>query len=80
MKNLFKILLFTIIVMFVAGCIESNKTPGAAKPINLVKMSGQEMVQRLGTGEIAGFIMWEPYPAIAVTKGYGKNFIFSGKL
>ena len=38
------------------------------------------MIQRLGTGEIAGFIMWEPYPAIAVTKGYGKNLIFSGKI
>jgi NitT/TauT family transport system substrate-binding protein len=80
MKNSMKILFVVIITIFIAGCIESKKTPEVSEPINLVKMSGQEMVQRLGTGEIAGFIMWEPYPAIAVTKGYGKNLIFSGKI
>lgn len=80
MKNLMKILFLIIIAIFVAGCLESEKTPQVSEPINLVKMSGQEMVQRLGTGEIAGFIMWEPYPAIAVTKGYGKNLIFSGNI
>ncbi|MFZ3384086.1 MAG: ABC transporter substrate-binding protein [Candidatus Methanoperedens sp.] len=80
MKNLMKILFLIIIAIFVAGCLESEKTPQISKPINLVKMSGQEMIQRLGTGEIEGFIMWEPYPAIAVTKGYGKNLIFSGKI
>lgn len=80
MKNLIKILVFAIIIMLAAVYIENNKTPGASEPINLVKMSGQEMVQRLGTGEIAGFIMWEPYPAIAVTKGYGKDLVFSGKI
>jgi NitT/TauT family transport system substrate-binding protein len=79
MKRSLNILLVVIITIFVAGCLES-KTPETAEPINLVKMSGQEMVQRLGTGEIAGFIMWEPYPAIAVTKGYGKTLILSGKI
>lgn len=78
MKNSRKILFVIILAIFVSGCLEGKKTP--SEPINLVKMSGQEMIQRLGTGEIAGFIMWEPYPAIAVTKGYGKNFIFSGKI
>jgi len=38
------------------------------------------MIQKLGTGDIAGFIMWEPYPAIAVTKGFGKNLILSGNI
>jgi len=64
--------------IFISGCLEGKKAP--EEPINLVRMTGQEMVQRLGTGEIAGFIMWEPYPAIAVTKGYGKNLIYSGKI
>jgi NitT/TauT family transport system substrate-binding protein len=80
MKNLMKILFVVIIAIVVAGCLESNKTPQVSEPINLVKMSGQEMIQRLGTGEIAGFIMWEPYPAIAVTKGDGKYLILSGKI
>ncbi|MFA4934644.1 MAG: ABC transporter substrate-binding protein [Candidatus Methanoperedens sp.] len=81
MKVLLKILLFVILSLFIAGCLETaEKTRDASEPINLVKMSGQDMVQRLGAGEIAGFIMWEPYPAIAVTKGYGKNLFFSGKI
>ena len=80
MKNLMKILFVVIIAIFIAGCLESKKTPEVSEPINLVKMSGQEMIQRLGTGEIAGFIMWEPYPAIAVTKGDGKYLVLSGKI
>ncbi len=80
MKNSRKILFVIILAIFISGCLEGKKTPEVSEPINLVKMSGQEMIQRLGTGEISGFIMWEPYPAIAVTKGYGKNFIFSGKI
>lgn len=83
MKNSMKILfvvILSIFTIFLAGCIESTKPPETSAPINLVKMSGQEMIQKLGTGEIAGFIMWEPYPAIAVTKGLGKNLILSGAI
>lgn len=80
MKKSLYIVLIIIVGILAGGCLESKKTPEEGAPINLVKMTGQEMIQRLGTGEIAGFIMWEPYPAIAVTKGYGKNLIYSGKI
>ncbi|MBU4340813.1 MAG: ABC transporter substrate-binding protein, partial [Euryarchaeota archaeon] len=70
MKTLAKIILVVIVTALVAGCVDENKTPD--QPINLVKMGGQDMIQRLGAGEISGFIGWEPYPAIAITKGYGK--------
>lgn len=83
MKNSMKLLsivIFLIFAVFVAGCLQSKQTPESSAPINLVKMSGQEMIQKLGTGDIAGFIMWEPYPAIAVTKRLGKNLILSGKI
>jgi len=85
MKNPLKILLFVGLIILISGCLESkeNKTLTQAEnaiPINLVKMSGQDMIQRLGTGEISGFIMWEPYPAIAITKGYGKPLVYSGKI
>jgi NitT/TauT family transport system substrate-binding protein len=83
MKNSIKMLstvIFVIFAIFLAGCIDNKKAPETTAPINLVKMSGQEMIQKLGTGDIAGFIMWEPYPAIAVTKGFGKNLILSGKI
>jgi len=79
MKNSLKLLLVAILAISIAGCLESKKTE-VSEPVNLVKMSGQDMVQRLGTGEIAGFIMWEPYPAIAITKGYGKPLLYSGKI
>jgi NitT/TauT family transport system substrate-binding protein len=80
MKNSLKILLIVASIMLVSGCLESKKAPEVSEPINLVRMSGQDMVQRLGTGEISGFIMWEPYPAIAVEKGDGKALLYSGKI
>lgn len=83
MKNSMKILfvaIFVIFTIFVAGCLQSKETTVVSEPINLVKMSGTEMIQKLGTGDISGFIMWEPYPAIAVTKGLGKYLILSGAI
>ena len=77
MKTPWKILLVVLLAALAAGCLENKKTAEVGEPINLVRMSGQDMVQRLGTGDIAGFIMWEPYPAIAITKGYGKPLIYS---
>ncbi|VVB86587.1 NMT1-like family protein [uncultured archaeon] len=78
MNNISKTLIVVIVTALFAGCIEQQKTPD--QPINLVKMSGQDMIQRLGTGEIAGFIGWEPYPAIAITKGYGKPLFYSADI
>lgn len=77
MRASLKILVVIGLSILIAGCLESSKPPEATEPVNLVKMSGQDMVQRLSTGEIAGFIMWEPYPALAVTKGYGKPLLYS---
>ncbi len=65
------------VIILAAGCLEEKK-PEDGEPISLVRMSGQDMVQRLGTGDIAGFIGWEPWPAIAITKGYGKPLLYSG--
>ena len=80
MNNLYKILLVVILTALIAGCVETKKTPEVSEPINLVKMGGQDMIQRLGTGEIAGFIYWEPFPSMAITKGYGKPLLYSGDI
>ncbi len=80
MRNSLKILFAVGLIITIAGCLESNKAPETSVPVNLVKMSGQDMVQRLATGEIAGFIMWEPYPSIAITSGYGKPLTYSGNI
>ncbi len=79
MKNPMKFLIAVSLIILLAGCLES-KQEKASQPVNLVKMSGQDMIQRLASGDIAGFIMWEPYPAIAVTKGIGRPLIYSGKI
>ncbi|HIH43926.1 MAG TPA: ABC transporter substrate-binding protein [Candidatus Methanoperedenaceae archaeon] len=87
MGDILKITVLVIAVLvFASGCTETTEqgpkptaTP-SREPINLVKMSGQDMIQRLGTGEIAGFIGWEPYPSEAIVKGYGKPLIYSGDI
>jgi NitT/TauT family transport system substrate-binding protein len=79
MKILFVIIL-AIFTIFVAGCLQNKQTPESSAPINLVKMSGQDMIQRLGTGEIAGFMGWPPYSEIAIKKGYGKTIITSADI
>ncbi len=79
MKNPIKLLIVLSLIIIIAGCLE-NKPAEEIPPVNLVKMTGQEMIQRLGSGDIAGFIMWEPYPAIAATKGIGKPLYYSGKI
>lgn len=78
MKN--SILLVVSLVILITGCLEGKKAPEVSEPINLVKMTGPDMLQRLKTGEISGFIMWEPYPAIAISKGSGKPLIYSGEI
>ncbi|MDY6964554.1 MAG: ABC transporter substrate-binding protein [Halobacteriota archaeon] len=54
--------------------------PEPQEPVKLVRMGGQDMVQRLGTGDIAGFIGWEPYNAEAVVEGNGKILMNSSEI
>jgi NitT/TauT family transport system substrate-binding protein len=80
MNKSLKILLLVFAALLVAGCLQATeKVPGEEdKPVNLVRMGGQDMIQRLSTGEIAGFVGWEPWPSIAITDGYGKALLDSG--
>ncbi|MDY6931947.1 MAG: ABC transporter substrate-binding protein [Halobacteriota archaeon] len=54
--------------------------PASKEPVKLVRMGGQDMVQRLGTGDIAGCIGWEPYCAQAAVEGKGKILINSSEI
>ncbi|MBE0521265.1 MAG: ABC transporter substrate-binding protein [Candidatus Methanoperedenaceae archaeon] len=82
MNTSLKILLLVFAALLVPGCLQAaEKAPGEEDtPINLVRMGGQDMVQRLSTGEIAGFVGWEPWPSIAITEGYGKSLLDSGDI
>ncbi len=80
MKSYSAILILVSVVLIGAGCLQTGEKPPEEmnEPVNLVRMSGQDMVQRLNTGEIAGFVGWEPWPSIAITDGYGKALLDSG--
>ncbi len=81
MRTPLKILLIVAVIALIAGCVKpGEKTQEIGEPVNLVKMSGQDAVQRLGTGEIAGFVYWEPFPSLAVTRGYGKPLLYSADI
>lgn len=77
MKIFLKILLVLVLAVFIAGCVETKKPQETEQPVNLVKMTGQDMIQRLGTGDISGFVMWEPYPSLAIAKGVGRPLLTS---
>ena len=45
--------------------------------VNVIVLRPPEMVTALESGEIDGFIAWEPYPSQAVTGGFGEVLIAS---
>lgn len=55
----------------------TEKTPQHAKQVRLVVMAPADMVAALAAKTIAGFIVAEPFNAVAETKGVGKILRFS---
>jgi len=61
-------------------CSEAGIEPGAGKDVLLEVMAPAQMVEALQydeEGEIAGFIVAEPFASQAVTEGYGEEFSLS---
>ncbi len=61
-------------------CSEAGIEPGAGKDVQLEVMAPSQMVEALqydDEGEIAGFIVAEPFASQAVTEGYGEEFSLS---
>jgi len=61
-------------------CSEAGIEPGAGKDVLLEVMAPSQMVEALQydeEGEIAGFIVAEPFASQAVTEGYGEEFTLS---
>lgn len=61
-------------------CSEAGIEPGAGKDVLLEVMAPSQMVEALqydDEGEIAGFIVAEPFASVAVSKGYGEEFSLS---
>ena len=61
-------------------CSEAGIEPGAGKDVLLEVMAPSQMVEALQydeEGEIAGFIVAEPFASQSVTEGYGEEFSLS---
>ena len=61
-------------------CSEAGIEPGAGKDVLLEVMAPMQMVEALqydDDGEIAGFIVAEPFASQAVSEGYGEEFSLS---
>ncbi len=66
-----------ILLIFLSiGLAVYDKAP-SQKSIYVVSMTADEMSAGLKNGSIAGFISWEPYPAKAVSEGYGMYLVNS---
>ena len=64
-------------------CSEANMTPGAGKDVLLEVMAPSQMVEALQydeEGEIAGFIVAEPFASQAVSMGIGEEFVLSKEI
>lgn len=51
-----------------------------AEDVNIITLKPPEMITALETGQIDGFLAWEPYPAMAVEKGVGRVALRSGEI
>jgi NitT/TauT family transport system substrate-binding protein len=61
-------------------CSEAGVEPGAGKDVQLEVMAPMQMVEAIqydDEGEIAGFIVAEPFASQAVAEGYGEEFSLS---
>ena len=74
MKNYAYILIVALLLSAGLAAYEKSDTQ---KSIYVVSMTTDEMSSGLRNGTIAGFISWEPYPAKAVSDGYGRYLVNS---
>ena len=47
------------------------------KSLTIITIKPPEMISTLNSKQINAFIAWEPYPSMAITRGFGKILIFS---
>ncbi|MBE0524857.1 MAG: ABC transporter substrate-binding protein [Methanosarcinales archaeon] len=72
-------IIIVIIIIFILSlaAITLFQKPNIERSIYVVSMTPEEMEISLKDGSIAGFISWEPFPAKAVSEGYGKYLVHS---
>lgn len=63
-------------VLLLAGCFEED----GEKSIKAVKIAPKDMKASLDSGDIAGYVAWEPYCSDSVVGGVGKTLHLSGEI
>jgi NitT/TauT family transport system substrate-binding protein len=71
------IVIITVIFILSFEAITLFEKSHVEKSIYVVSMTPDEMEAGLKNETIAGFISWEPYPAKAVSEGYGRYLVNS---
>ncbi|MHC1624763.1 MAG: ABC transporter substrate-binding protein [Methermicoccaceae archaeon] len=63
--------------VFSSGCVEETESKTS---LYIVTMSPSTMLEELSSGDIDGFIAWEPFPAEAVVSGDARYLVQSGEI
>lgn len=81
MKKFVSVLIVIMMVVSMAGlgCTEQSTTEKTDQ-IYVVKLGPSDMKSQLRSGDIDGFIAWEPFNAEAVQAGYGKYLVQSSEV
>lgn len=60
-----------------AGCARSTQS---STSVEVAVLTAPDMLKQLESGDIDGFVAWEPFPATAVSGGYGTVLELSGEI
>ncbi|HEY9246789.1 MAG TPA: ABC transporter substrate-binding protein, partial [Candidatus Methanoperedens sp.] len=66
-----------VVVALISAAFVGYELSHAPKSIYVVSMTADEMSVALKNRSIDGFIVWEPFPAKAVSDGYGRVLVYS---
>ncbi|MBC7114370.1 MAG: sulfonate transport system substrate-binding protein [Archaeoglobi archaeon] len=75
-KALSLILIAALLSVALSGCTETRE----GNEVYVVKLSPADMRNEMLSGEIDGFIAWEPYNAEVVVRGEGEYLVQSGEI
>lgn len=79
-QKYFALSLLLLLSLLVSGCsIRSHSSTGGAV-VYVIQTAPPNMLEQLNSGEIDGFVAWEPYNARAVLEGTGKYLLMSSEI
>lgn len=82
MRRLGRIVAPAIVLAVAAalGAAACARPGGGSTAVEVAVLTAPDMLMQLESGDIDGFVAWEPFPATAVNGGYGKILELSGDI